>query len=429
MSDQTKPETPNPRFPGPVEPGPEPLSGIPKPRRKGKGMVLFLAALLLGGSGLFWLEHRRSAQSAAVAGRASRMADAPVPVVAGTVERRDVPIYLEGLGTAQAFNTVMVRSRVDGQIQRIAFTEGQDVHPGDLLAQIDPSSFQAQLDQNVAKKAQDAAQLQVARLTLKGDAELLAGKILAQQDFDTQQALVEQLQASVQADQAAIEDARVQLGYTRITSPIAGRTGIRLVDEGNIVHASDSNGLVVLTQLRPISVVFTLPEQDLPQIQPRLAQGGELVTYAMGRDDHTLLGQGKLAVIDNQIDTTTGTIRLKATFPNQDLRLWPGQFVNVRLLLETRRGGTVVPGSVVQRGPQGDFAFVLSNNVALVRPIKVGQIEQGEALIDSGLHPGEQVVVDGQYKLQSGSKVTVTAPGPAAALQPASTNNGEKGAS
>jgi len=329
----------------------------------------------------------------------------PVPVVAGIVEKKDVPIFLEGLGTVQAFNTVTVRSRVDGQVVRIAFVEGQDVHPGDLLAQIDPAPFQAQLDQSLAKKAQDEAELSVARITLKRDADLLAGKILSQQDYDTQKALVDQLQAAVQADAASIESARVNLSYASITAPLEGRTGIRLVDQGNIVHANDTAGLVVLTQLHPISIVFTLPEQTLGQIQPHLAGGEALTVYAVDRDNRTSLGEGKLAVIDNQIDTTTGTLRLKATFPNNDLRLWPGQFVNVRLLVNTRKEGTVVPASVVQRGPDGPFAFVVSNDVALVRAIKVSQIEQNQALIDEGLAPGERVVVDGQYKLQPGQRV------------------------
>jgi len=332
----------------------------------------------------------------------------PVPVVAGAVEKKDVPIYLDGIGTVQAFNTVTVRSRVDGQVQRIVFVEGQEVHAGDLLAQIDPAPFQAQVGQAVSKKAQDAAQLAIAKLTLARDGELLASKILAQQDYDIQKALVDQYQATVDADQAAIDSARVQLGYTSITSPLEGRIGIRQVDQGNIVHANDVNGLLVITQLRPISVVFTLPEQTLGQIQDRLLAGEVLSTFALNQDNRTTLGEGKLAVIDNQIDTTTGTIRLKATFPNENSRLWPGQFVNVRLLLETRKGGIVVPASVVQRGPDGAFAFVLSNDVALVRPIKVAQIDQNQALIEAGLAPGERVVVDGQYKLQAGSKVKLS---------------------
>ncbi len=388
----------------PVEPGTDSRSHT-------AGNYIILVLLLLRGVvgvGYAWSAAKKQRAAGAVAGSAPVAragANMPVPVVAGTVEQKDVPIYLDGLGTVQAFNTVTVRSRVDGQVQRIAFTEGQDVHAGDLLAQIDPAPFQAQLDQNTAKKAQDEAQLEVARINLRRDADLLASKILAQQDYDTQKALVEQLQAAVQADQATIDNAKVQLGYTHITSPLDGRTGIRLVDQGNIVHANDTEGLVVITQLRPISIIFTLPEQELNAVHESLQQNQALTALAVARDNTTALDEGKLAVIDNQIDTTTGTIRLKATFPNTDLKLWPGQFVNVRLLLRTVKGGAVVPASVVQHGPQGTFAFVISNQTAQVRPIKIAQIEQGQALIESGLAPGEQVVVDGQYRLQAGSKV------------------------
>lgn len=380
---------------------------LPRAGRPGRGLV-GLVLVLVGLAAVAWIWHRSSRASAGAGGAAGNrpgMPAMPVPVVAGTVEQRDVPIFLEGLGTVQAFNTVTVRSRVDGQVVRIAFEEGQQVRQGDLLAQIDPAPFKAQLDQSVAKKAQDEAQLTMARITLKRDAELLASKILAQQDYDTQKAQVDQLVATVQADQAAIDSARVNLSYTTITSPLNGRTGIRLVDEGNIVHANDASGIVVLTQLQPISIVFTLPEQNLRQIQDHLRAGETLPVYAVDRDNHTGLDEGKLTVIDNQIDTTTGTLRLKGTFLNKDLRLWPGQFVNVRLLLTTRKGGTVVPASVVQRGPAGTFAFVLSNDVAFVRSIKVAQIEQNQALIDDGLVPGERVVVDGQYKLQAGQRV------------------------
>lgn len=373
-----------------------------------------LILLLLVGLGVvIWLwQAPKSRSGAEAAGPRGGMGTNPVPVVAGNVERKDVPIFLEGLGTVQAFNTVTVRTRVDGQIIHIRFIEGQDVHKGDLLAEIDPAPYQAVLDQNTAKKAQDEAQLTVAQITLKRDEQLLASKILAQQDYDTQKAQVQQLQATVEADQAAINSASVNVGYTTITSPLDGRTGIRQVDEGNIVHATDSNGLVVITQLKPISVVFTLPEQNLQQIQEHLTGNEQPIVYALDRDNKTTLGEGKLAVIDNQIDTTTGTLRLKATFPNEDYKLWPGQFLNVRLLLTTRKGATVVPASVVQRGPDGTFAFVLSNDVAFVRPVKVSSIEQSVALIDQGLEPGERVVVDGQYKLQSGQKVKASAPAP-----------------
>ena len=356
-----------------------------------------------------WAKRHRMSQNGVAGmggGRGGALSNAPVPIVPGIAEQKDVPIYLDGLGTVQAFNTVTIRSRVDGQILKIAFVEGQEVHTGDLLSQIDPAPFQAQLEQNIAKKAQDEAQLTVARLTLSRDAQLLTNNILAQQDYDTQQALVDQLQATVNGDQAAIDNARVQLAYTTITSPLDGRTGIRQVDQGNIVHATDANGLVVITQLKPISVVFTLPEQNLPQIQQHLTAGETLSVLAVARDDRTILGEGKLAVVDNQIDVSTGTIRLKATFPNENYYLWPGQFVNCRLLLTTVTNGIVVPASVVQRGPDGAFAFIIASNLtAQLRPIKVAQIEQNQALIESGLNPGERVVVDGQYKLQPGSRV------------------------
>jgi multidrug efflux system membrane fusion protein len=371
-------------------------------------------AVILIASGGFWAKKHRAARSAPGASLPGRSGTGgmPVPVVAGVVQKQDVPIYLDGLGTVQAFNTVTVHTRVDGQVLRIAFVEGQDVHAGDLLAQIDPAPFQTEFDQSVAKKAQDEAQLAIARLTLSRDSELLTNKILAQQDFDTQKATVEQFQALVAADQAAISSARVQLDYASVRSPLDGRTGIRMVDQGNIVHTADSNGIVVITQLRPISVSFTLPEQNLRVIQEHHATEQPLTLLAMDRDNRTVLSEGKLSVIDNQIDISTGTIRLKGTFPNQDLRLWPGQFVNVRVLVETRKNGLIVPASVVQRGPEGAFAFVIDPDLtAKVRPIKVAQIDQGQALIQDGLSAGEKVVVDGQYKLQPGAKVKLSPAG------------------
>lgn len=329
----------------------------------------------------------------------------PVPVVAGKVTQKNVPIYLDGLGTVQAFNTVTVHVRVDGQLQKIVFSEGQEVHEGDLLAQIDPAPFQTQVEQAEAKKAQDEAQLANARADLKRNSDLLTQQIVSQQVFDTAQALVAQMAAAVKSDEAAISSAKVQLGYTKVVSPINGRTGIRLVDQGNIVHANDPNGLVVITQMKPISVVFTLPEQTLTSIQREIGRR-QLAVLAMDRDNTTTLGEGALAVVDNQIDTSTGTVKLKGTFPNSDLKLWPGQFVNARLLLTTRTNGLVVPTSVIQRGPDGAYAFVIKQDQSVqIRPIKIGQIEAGEALIEEGLKAGERVVVDGQYKLQNGSKV------------------------
>ena len=366
--------------------------------------IILLCGLMVGG-GMWWA--RRSSTPADKKGVGpGRMEVPPVPVVAGTVAEKDVPIFLEGLGTVQAFNTVSIRARVDGQLKKVAFTEGQDVRAGDLLALIDPDPYRASMEQAAAKKGQDEALLANAQVDLKRYGDLLANEGVTQQVYDTQKALVNQLQAAVKADQAAVESAKVQLAYTTIVSPIDGRTGIRQMDEGNMVRANDSNGLVTITQLRPISVVFTLPQQTLGRIQKEAAAGGDLAVLAVERDNTSVLGEGKLAVIDNQIDTTTATIKLKATFPNTELHLWPGQFVNARLLVTTRKASPVVPASVIQRGPDGAFAWVILDDQTVTnRAVKVAQIEQGEALIDEGLRPGERVVVDGQYKLQKGSRI------------------------
>ncbi|HXB02471.1 MAG TPA: efflux RND transporter periplasmic adaptor subunit [Opitutaceae bacterium] len=335
-----------------------------------------------------------------------------VPVVAGKVRQHDTPIFLDGIGTAVAFNTVTVHAQVDGLLQSVAFNEGQDVLAGDLLAVIDPRTFQAQTDEAKAKKAQDEAQLDNAKTTYDRSQTLLAKGMIDQQTVDTQKAAVDQFLAAVQADDAAIEQASVQLGYTRIIAPISGRAGIRQIDAGNIIHAADTNGLGVITQLKPISVIFTLPQQNWPQIQQLTAADSKLTVVAYDRDSRAPIDQGVLSVVDNQIDTTTGTIKLKATFPNEKLALWPGQFVNVRLLVETRKNGLTVPASVIQRGPQGTYAFVIkADGTVEVRPVQVAQIDAGTALIDQGLAPGEQVVVDGQYKLQDGSSVTIQSPG------------------
>jgi len=355
---------------------------------------------LAGAGGLAWrLTHGSTAAAALTA------SDAAVPVVGQAVLRQDVPIYLTGIGTVQAFNTVTVRTRVDGQIEEVAFAEGQDVKAGDLLAQIDPRPFQAALNQAIGKKGSDAAQLANARIDMQRDVNLAARGAVSQQTADSAKALAAQLEAEVQADQAAIDSAKVELDYTHITAPLSGRTGLRLVDQGNIVHATDTTGLVVITQIEPISVVFTLSEDVLPDVTREMAQG-TLKTEALSRDGNTRLDEGTLTLIDNQIDQATGTMRLKATFPNKDHALWPGQFVNAKLYLSVRHNGITVPATVVQRGPQGDFAYVIKPNKRVeARPIKVAQIQDGVALIDSGLDPGEQVVTDGQYKLRPGVQV------------------------
>jgi membrane fusion protein, multidrug efflux system len=362
------------------------------------GAIVMLA--LMSAGSVAWYLMRDAAEAARPAPR-----DPPVPVVAEAVRSQDVPIYATGIGTVQAFNTVTIRTRVDGQIDKVAFTEGQDVKVGDLLAQIDPRPFQAQLEQAQAQKASHEAQLVDAKIDLKRFTNLAKSGAATGQSVDTQKALVAQLEANIQADQAAIDNATVQLGYTTITAPIAGRTGLRLVDAGNIVHATDQTGLVVLTQIEPISLIFTLPEDALPDVAHAMAQG-PLRVLAFSRDDKTELGDGTLALIDNQIDQTTGTIRLKATFPNKDHALWPGQFVNARLFLAVRHDGVTVPAAVVQRGPQGTFAYVIKpDSTVEMRPISVAQLRDGLALIDSGLSAGERVVVDGQYKLRPGVRV------------------------
>jgi multidrug efflux system membrane fusion protein len=379
----------------------QPKSPVPKKPLVG---VASLVVVTLAGWVVYHRLHSNTTASAGAA--AARGQTLPVPVVEGVVSTKDVPIYLDGLGTVQAFNTVTIHTRVDGQLVKVAFTEGQDVKKGNLLAQIDPAPYQAAFDQAAAKKAQDEAQLANARVDLQRYTDLLKTDGITQQIYDTQKALVRQLEATVNADQAAMESAKVNLDYTTIRSPIDGRVGIRQMDVGNIVHASDANGLVVLTQLRPISVLFTLPEQSLAKLQQYQDPEKDFTVLAVSRDNTNVLDKGTLAAIDNQIDTTTGTIKLKANFANENLHLWPGQFVNTRLLLATRKDSPVVPASVVQRGPDGAFAFVIQDDQTVtMRPLQVAQIEGGMALIDEGLKPGERIVVDGQYKLQPGSRV------------------------
>ncbi len=346
-----------------------------------------------------------------------------VPVVAGKVEQKDVPIYLDGLGTVQALKTVTIRTRVDGQIDKVAFDEGQDVKKGELLVQIDPAPYKAAHDQALAKQRTDEAQLANAQVDMQRDEEMISKKVISQMQYDTQKALVAQLSATVQNDQAAVTSAKVNLDYTAIVAPFDGRTGIRLIDEGNLVHATDTTGIVVLTELQPINLIFTLPEQNLLQIhqQQEKQESPELKVLAVARDNQTTLDEGKVTVVDNQIDPTTGTIKLKAEFPNAHMQLWPGQFINARLLMNVRQGGLVVPASVVQRGPDSTYAYVIKDDLTVeMRPITVAQIDGGQALIDDGLKAGEQVVVDGQYKLQPGAKVNLSgAPGPGGGANPA----------
>ena len=346
-------------------------------------------------------------QSRAAGGTPSPASPAPTPVEVAAASHADVPVYLEGLGTVQAFNTVTVKTRVDGQIQKVSFVEGQHVKAGDLLVQIDPRPYQASYDQVVAKKAQDEAQLANAKLDLDRYTALLKASAAPRQQADTQRALVTQLEATLRADQGAIDAAKVQLDYTSIASPIDGVTGIRLVDQGNIVHATDTNGIVVVTQLQPISVVFSLPEDNLQSVSQAMAQGPVAVA-ALSRDGKTELDRGTLLLIDNMIDQTTGTIRLKATFPNPHNALWPGQFLNIRLLLQTEHNVLTVPSAAVGRGPDGLFTYVVKpDSTVEMHTVTVGQDTGAIAVIASGLAPGDRVVTAGQYRVQPGALVQI----------------------
>jgi multidrug efflux system membrane fusion protein len=333
----------------------------------------------------------------------------PVPVVAGAVTQHDVPIYQDGVGTVIAYNTDVVRAQIQGQLISINFTEGQTVHAGDLLAQIDPRPYQAQIDQFEGNLERDQAQLTNAHANLTRYSQLGDKGWATPQLIETQKAQVGQLDAAIKTDRALIEAANVQLSYTRLTSPIDGVVGIRQIDVGNIISPATTNGLVVVTQLDPISLIFTLPEGVLPQIQKQQqASKTPLPVLAYNQDDTLELGKGTLALVNNEILQTTGSIQLKATFPNTSHALWPGELVNARLLVTTRHNGLTVPASVVQQGPNGAYAYVVkSDGTVAIRPIKVAQITDGEALIDSGLQAGEQVVVDGQYRLQSGTHVAL----------------------
>jgi len=372
-------------------------------RLKFFGVALVIAAV----AGVAWHNADQWLPKPAVPpGRgAANGADAIIPVIAGEAARRDVPIYLTGLGSVVAFNTASIKPQIDGKLIKVDFQEGQDVKAGDVLALIDSRPFEAALRQMEANQKRDQAQLVNARADLQRFLDLAKRDFASRQSVDTQQAQVGQLEAAVASDQALIDNAKVNLDYTTIRAPFDGRTGIRLIDAGNVVHASDITGIVIVTQIQPISVVFTLPADNLPAVA-RAAAAGALPVLAFSRDNQTKLGDGVLSVIDNVIDQTTGTIKIKATFANDQRALWPGQFVNARLLVDTRRNGVAVPAAVVQRGPQGTYAFVIkADQTVEMRAIAVDQVQDGVALIATGLIAGERVVVDGQYRLQPGSKV------------------------
>jgi multidrug efflux system membrane fusion protein len=372
--------------------------------------VLVIAIVGAIAAAVFYASMLPSAQQQAGGGRRAKMGNGPVPVLIAPARIADVPLYLDGVGTAKARNTVTVRPQVDGRILSINFKEGQEVKRGDVLAMIDPSTYQAQLDQAAAKKALDESQLANAERDMERYTKL-GGNIIAQKTIDTQRALVDQLAAQIKLDDAAIANAKAFLDYTTILAPINGRTGIRMVDAGNLVRASDA-GIVVITEIRPISVLFTLPQQQLVQVNKAQAAGA-LAVEALDADGGVVLDRGTLQVVDNQVDQTTGTVRMKAEFPNADQQLWPGQFVNVRLLIDTLKQVVTVPTPAVQRGPNGTFVYVLQkaeeDRVSL-RPVTVTQQTETTAIIAKGLDSSERVVTTGFGRLKDGAEVTVATP-------------------
>jgi len=379
---------------------------------------VIVLALIAGGA--YWYFHARGteAQSSQAGGAAAggqggggrRSAGGPggpmvVPVVVATAHKGDLPVYFNGLGTVTAFNTVTVRSRVDGQIVKIHFTEGQMVHQGDSLVEIDPRPFQVQLEQAQGQLAKDQAQLHDVQVDYQRFQLLFKEGVIPKQQVDTQQAQVGQSEGAIKADQAVVDNAKLQLVYAHVTAPISGRIGLRLVDMGNIVHASDTNGLLVITQLQPIAVIFSLPQDQLSQVMSKL-HGAQLNVEAFDRDDTTKLAMGKLLTIDNQIDTTTGTYKLKAVFNNEKSDLFPNQFVNIHLLVDTKRNVTIIPTPAIQRGPQGTYVYVMhSDNTVKIQPVTVALSASNLVGVSNGLQPGDVVVTDGTDKLQDGSKV------------------------
>jgi multidrug efflux system membrane fusion protein len=387
-------------------------------RRRRWPLLIALAAVILGSyAGWHYFIASKAADAAVelktAAGKGG--GPAPIPVTVAPVKKADFSVYLYGLGTVQPYRTVTVRSRVDGQIINVLFKQGRMVKEGDTLVEIDPRPYQAALDQAKAKKAQDEANLKNAKLNLERSLTLAQKDYATQQQVDSQQAMVDQLTAQIQGDQAAIDNAQTQLSYTVIKSPLSGRAGFRLVDPGNIVHSSDENGIVTIVQLQPISVVFTAPEENVPQINQALEEGTVVPVEALSSDGLRMLAQGSLARVNNEVDQASGTIRMKATFENKDNVLWPGLSVATRLLVNKLKDATVIPDNAVQRGPNGLYAFVVGDdNKVAVQAIKVSQSGDGESVVEQGLTPGQRVVVTGQYRLEIGSLVQPTEAPPAA---------------
>jgi membrane fusion protein, multidrug efflux system len=382
-------------------------------------LVLVVLAFALGG--YFGWRHY-GGQASDSEGAAKGQAAAAIPVTFAKAEIADFPVYLNSLGIVTPYDTVTVRSRVDGEVVKVGFRQGQMVKEGDVLVQIDPRPYQAALDQALAKKAQDEANLKNAQLNLQRYDTLAKQDFASKQQLDTQQAMVDQLTAQIKGDQAAIDNAQTQLNYTTIASPLSGRTGFRLVDPGNIVHASDTTGIVTIVKLQPISVVFTAPEEEVPEINKALA-AGEVPVTALSSDGLRTLSQGRLALVNNEVDQASGTIRMKATFANTDNALWPGLSVATRLLVDTLKQVVVVPDGAVQRGPNGLYAYVIGeDDKVAVQNVKVSQEGNGQSVVSDGLSAGQKVVVAGQYRLQQGVTVKATEAGAPPEAQNAAQN-------
>ena len=377
----------------------------PRPRSQWWLWLLVLAVLGCGG---YWLLEKSWERLPLAAEPAARPVPQGVPVIVAAARQGDMPVYLTGLGSVTAYNTVTVKSRVDGQLIKIAFREGQFVGQGDLLAEIDPRPFAVQLEQAEGQMARDVAQLKDAQINLARNQQLLAKQLIAKQQVDDLAAAVGQYEGAIKMDQGLIDNARLQLIYCHITAPISGRVGLRLVDVGNMVHATDQTGLLVITQVQPIAVLFTIPEDNLPPILKKLQADERLPVEAYDRAGQTKIATGSLLTVDNQIDQSTGTTRLKAVLENQDNALFPNQFVNVRLLLDVRKGAVIAPVAAIQRGSQGTFVYVVKTDKTVeVRQITVGPTAGTDAVIEAGLSPAEMVVVDGVDKLRAGSTVQI----------------------
>jgi membrane fusion protein, multidrug efflux system len=388
-------------------------------RKRRAGLYLIALLVLAAVVGVYYMPQSQPVTSGQPGPRGGRggpgSAAERVPVLVASAKSADVPVYLDGVGTVRALNTVSVRPQVDGKLINVSFREGQDVEKGFVLAKIDPAIYQAAYDQAIAKKAQDEAQLANARLDLERYARLAATNAVNKQQLDTQKATVKQLEAQVQIDEALINNARANLSYTDVIAPISGRTGIRQVDEGNIVHAAESTAIVVLTQLRPISVFFSLPQQNLPELNKGQAEA-PLPVEALGADGKTVLDSGKVVVIDNQVDQTTGTVKIRGEFPNANLQLWPGQFVNMRLLIDTLRNAIVVPTAAIQRGPNGTFVYVVKeDNTVTARQVFLAQQDDMQSVVSRGMQAGERVVTTGFARLTEGTSITVSGEAPGSA--------------